>query len=217
MTVLDTIRARQSVRAFKDEPVSRELLEQLLKDASRAPSAINMQPWEAHMVMNEERKLLSRRLLRSYRERKLTCGPGAGTTLPDVFMERSRACAADMEPLAERMGTDFRTLVNEGSLNFYGAPAAALIFLDESFPPDRMIDVGTFTAYLILAAEGHGLKTCPIGLTVSYEDDIKDHLNVPESKKLIMTVALGTPDETAAINELRTPRAPLEEFVRWID
>ena len=46
MDVLDTIRDRRSTRAFRDEPVSRELLERILIDASRAPSAINMQPWE---------------------------------------------------------------------------------------------------------------------------------------------------------------------------
>jgi len=217
MDLSDIMRTRRSVRAFKDKPISREVLEQVLVLAANAPSAINMQPWEIHMVLGEERKFLSRRLLRSYRERGLSCGPGTVKPLPDKFMERARQCADDMAPLVERMGTDFRTYVNEGSLNFYGAPAVALIFLDEAFLPDRMTDVGAFVGYLVLAAGHHSLSSCPIGLVRAYEADVKDHLNVDESKSLIIAVALGEIDEEAPINEFRSSRAGLQECVRWID
>ncbi len=66
MDILEIMRTRRSVRAFKDEPIPRELLEQVLVDAANAPSAINMQPCEVHMVVGEERKRLSRKLLRSF-------------------------------------------------------------------------------------------------------------------------------------------------------
>jgi nitroreductase len=217
MDILETIRARKSCRAFRDEPLSREILEKILRDAARAPSAINMQPWEVHMVAGEERKRLSRRLLKALRERQLTCGPGSSKPIPERFMERARQCADAMTPLVGRMGTDFRTYVNEGSLDFYGAPATALIFLDESFPPERGVDVGALVGYLVLAAAGHGLDSCPIGLVTAYEDEIRDHLNIPETKRLVISVALGIADETAAINEFRSPRIELGEFVRWID
>ena len=217
MDVLETMRGRSSVRAFKDEPVPRQLLEQVLSDARKAPSAINMQPWEVHMVLGEERKRLSRRLLRSYKERALTCGPGATQPIPDHFMQRARDCADAMTPLAEQMGSDFKTYINEGSLNFYNAPAVALVFLDECFPPERMTDIGSFTAYLVLSAAGHGLVSCPIGLVTSYEDEVKDQLNIPETKTLVISVALGRPDPLGSINEFKSERMELKEFVRWID
>jgi nitroreductase len=115
------------------------------------------------------------------------------------------------------MGADFMTYINEGSLNFYGAPAVALLFLDESFPPERMTDIGSFLAYLVLAATGHGLASCPIGLVKSYEDEVKEHLNIPESKNLVVTVALGQAELGVAVNEFRSSRADLREFVRWIE
>jgi nitroreductase len=217
MDILDTIRIRRSTRAFSDAPVPRELLEAILADASRAPSAINMQPWEVHMVVGEERKRLSRKLMRAFRERGLTCGPGSSRPLPDRFMQRARECGQGMAPLLERMGTDVPGYVNEGSLNFYGAPAVALIFLDEACPHERMADIGAFMAYVLLAAAGHGIASCPIGLITSYEDDIKDHLNIPESKVLVISIALGRPEAEAPINEFRSSRAALDEFVRWID
>ena len=217
MNVLEAIRMRRSTRAFRDEPISRDLVEQVLTDASRAPSAINLQPWEVHLVMGEERKRLSRRLLRSHKELQVTCGPGTNKPIPERFIQRSRECADGMTPLIERMGTDFKTYINEGSLDFYGAPSVALIFLDESFPPERRTDVGAFVAYFVLSAAGRGLASCPIGLVTSYEDDIKDHLNIPESKRLVISVALGIADDAAPINEFRSPRVALKDFVRWID
>ncbi|MFH1116360.1 MAG: nitroreductase [Pseudomonadota bacterium] len=217
MELLEAIRTRSSVRAFRDEPVPRQLLEQVLSDALRAPSAINMQPWEVHMVLGQERKRLSGRLLKALKERALTCGPGASQTIPDHFMQRARQCADAMTPLVERMGSDFKTYINEGSLNFYGAPAVALVFLDECFPPDRRADIGSLTAYLVLSAAGHGLSSCPIGLVQMYEDEIKDQLNIPEPKRLIISVALGLPEPGSAVNEFRSPRADVKDVVRWID
>ena len=217
MDLLNAMMSRSSVRAFLDEPIPRDLIEFVLKSASRAPSALNLQPWELHVVMGSERKRLSKKLLRSYRERGITCGPGTSKPLPDKFMARARKCADDMKPLVKRMGLEFKEFVNEGSLSFYGAPCVVFIFLDESFPPERMLDAGTFIAYFVLASHACGLGSCPIGLASSYSDDIGDFINVPDSKKLVISIALGKPDLTQPINDFRTERADPLEFVRWID
>jgi len=121
-----------------------------------------------------------------------------------------------MTPLLERAGQDFKTYVNEGSLNFYGAPAVALMLMDEAFPPERMADIGILVGYMVLAAHAYGLASCPIGLVKAYEDEIKDQLNIPEDKQLIVSVALGKADPEAPINQFRSTRAELKEIVRWI-
>jgi len=216
MDFRDLVRQRRSTRAFLPEPVSSELLTRVVSDASHASSALNMQPWEIHMVLGVERERLSRKLLRHYRERQITCAPGAVRPLPEHFLARARECAEGMTPLILQMGKQFKEYINEGSLNFYGAPAAALIFLDEAFPPERMVDVGVFTGYFLLAAACHGLGSCPIGLVRAYEDVVKDHLNIPESKVLAIAVAVGKPDPTAPINSFQSARAPLTELVRWV-
>ena len=96
MDLIETIRMRRSCRAFQDEPIPRELLVQLLSDASNAPSAINMQPWEVTIVLGEERKRLSKRLIRAFRERGMGCGPGASRPLPDRCIQRARESADAM-------------------------------------------------------------------------------------------------------------------------
>ncbi|MFH0825259.1 MAG: nitroreductase [Pseudomonadota bacterium] len=217
MDVLLTMLERRSARAFTDEVVGRDTLTKILHTASQAPSAINMQPWEIHVATGEERKRLSRRLWKSYRERQVTCGPGSKAPIPEKFVQRARECAEQMTPLIEESGSEFKRFINEGSLDFYGAPAVVLIFLDDSFAADAMIDVGTFTAYLVLAAAAEGLGTCPIGLVKAYGDEIKDHLNIAESKVLALSVAIGKTDPGAPINRFRSARVPVADFVRWID
>lgn len=46
---------RRSVRKFKDTPVPREIIEQLLEAADAAPSACNRRPVEFFAVTNEEK------------------------------------------------------------------------------------------------------------------------------------------------------------------
>ena len=51
---MDAIFKRASVRAYTDEPVSREQIEQLMRAAMAAPSACNQQPWEFFVTDNRE-------------------------------------------------------------------------------------------------------------------------------------------------------------------
>lgn len=216
MDLLETIRQRRSVRSFLDTPVEKSTIESVLSDAANAPSAINMQPWEVHVVVGQEVKRLSKKLLKRFEERRITCGPGASQKLPEKFIDRARGAANGMDPLIQEMGSDFKTFVNTGSLTFYGAPTVLFTFIDESFPRERLTDVGAFMGYVVLAAAGHGLATCPIGLVTLYDDEIKDALNIPETKKMVVSIAIGYPNLEAPINKFRSERAGLEEFVRWI-
>jgi nitroreductase len=122
-----------------------------------------------------------------------------------------------MKPFFEEMRVDINQYVNEGSCNFYGAPVAILLCLDDSFPEARMVDIGIALGYLVLTAHEFGLATCPIGLITAYDDEIKDLLNIPENKKVVIGVALGYPDSDIPINRFKSPRDNLEKFIRWID
>ena len=69
MDILRAIEERNSTRGYLDQPVERETLEKLISLATRAPSAVNLQPWEIIVVSGEERKRLSRLLVKRMRER----------------------------------------------------------------------------------------------------------------------------------------------------
>lgn len=56
MDVLEAIKGRRSIRAFKSQNVSQELVEKLIDAAMWAPSAGNIQPWEFIIVRRLEIK-----------------------------------------------------------------------------------------------------------------------------------------------------------------
>lgn len=50
----EVVRRRAMIRAYKSEPVPEEKVDRLLRYATRAPSAGNLQPWEFIVVRNPE-------------------------------------------------------------------------------------------------------------------------------------------------------------------
>jgi nitroreductase len=56
METLHALAARRSVRHFKDEPVSRELIVRLIDAARLAPTARNVQPWEFIVVTDASKR-----------------------------------------------------------------------------------------------------------------------------------------------------------------
>jgi nitroreductase len=215
MEVIEAMKTRHSVRVFSEQAVERELIEQLLGLAGLAPSAINLQPWECTVVLGEELRRLGRALRKTLKERQATCGPEERKPLPEVFGQRMSESGRLMSPLLEEMGTDIPTFVNQGTLDFYGAPAGLVIYIDSAHAVSRLVDAGIILGYLFVAAKALGLATCPIGLITQYADQIFDFLNVPPDKVMALGVALGYPDDSAPINRLITPRAPIGEWVRW--
>jgi nitroreductase len=214
MDVLQAIQERRSTRAYLDRPVEKETLEKLISFASQAPSAINIQPWELVGVSGEERKRLSRVLVKRMRERNISCGPGAKRPLPEHFVERQRGLLGVMLPNLPA-GMSFQDFINEGSCNFYGAPTAIIIVIDKVFSSARLTDIGIILGYLVLAAHAMGLATCPIGLITAFDEDIREELNLSEEKEVVVGLAVGYRDPSSGVNKVRSERASLNELVKW--
>jgi nitroreductase len=217
MELSTIVKERRSIRAFTSDQISRKEVEAVLKAALRAPSAINLQPWEVTVVMGEERERLSRTLVKAYKEKQISCSPGNVKPLPAVFTVRGVQSFEGMKPYLDQMGFEFNKYINEGSCNFYGAPVAIIISIDNSFSKARLVDIGIFLGYLVLAAHDAGLWTCPIGLITAYVEEVKDALNIGENKEVVIGVALGHPDPESPVNRFTSPRENLGKIVRWVD
>lgn len=214
MELEKVINERHSTRAFLDKPVPRETIEKLLTLSTKAPSAINLQPWEFTVVMGEERIRLSKVLVKSMRERNISCGPGALRPLPEYFMDRQRKLMDSILPNLEK-GISFQDFINEGSCNFYGAPAAIIVTIDQVFSNARLVDLGIAIGYMVLTAHNMGLGTCPIGLISAFADEIKEMLNIADEKDVVMSIGVGYPDPDSPINQAISDRAPIHEVARF--
>jgi nitroreductase len=214
MDVLEAIRSRRSSRRFLDKPVDHTILEKVLSLAAQAPSAINLQPWEFNVVTGEERKRLSRILTKRMLERQISCSPGAKSKLPEFYVDRERSLLNCLSPHLPE-GIAFGDFINRGSCDFYGAPVAVIITINDVFSSARLTDIGITVGYLVLAAHALGLATCPIGLIATFSDDIREYLNLGEEKNVVIGIAMGYTDPQAPINLARSERADLKELVKW--
>jgi nitroreductase len=56
ISLMDIIKARKSIRSYKDTPIEEEKLRYVLNAFRRAPSAKNIQPWKLVIVKDEKKK-----------------------------------------------------------------------------------------------------------------------------------------------------------------
>ena len=217
MDIRKLMKQRKSARNYLDKPVSRADIEDLIRCAGFAPSAINLQPWEYVVTYGEEKDRLIQRLKKVHAMKNVSCGPGTSEPLPEKIANRSRKALEVMKPQIEKPDVPFNRFIEDGSCSFYGAPVAIIVLMDKVFPKLRYLDIGLSVSYLLLAAEEKGLSTCPIGLITEYGDDIKDVLNISPKKEILLAIALGYADETAPENDVRTDREPLNEILTWYE
>src|SRR5689334_21516055 len=86
--VSTVMRSRHAVRAFKDKPVDRKIVEAILADASNAPSGANVQPWRVYVVAGRVKDELGDALLAASRAGNMAPPAHFPDPLPDVFRAR---------------------------------------------------------------------------------------------------------------------------------
>lgn len=217
MEIQQLMKQRKSARSYLEKPVLRADIEDVIRCAGMAPSAINLQPWEYVVTYGEEKDRLIRRLKKVHAVKNVTCGPGTSEPLPEKFSNRSRKALKVMNPQIEKLNIPLNQFIEEGSCSFYGAPVVIIVVMDKIFPKLRYLDVGLSVSYLLLAAEQKGLSTCPIGLITEYGGDIKDVLNISAEKEVLLAISLGYAGENAPENNFKPDREPLSEILTWYE
>jgi nitroreductase len=220
MELLEGLTTRKSIRAFTNQPVSREVLTKVLDAARWSPSWGNTQPWELAVVEGEKVKQLAADLVAAF-QAKTPANPDVlmPQTFPEACKNRYMACAAGLfgtmgvarDDKASRMAHMVKMT------GAFGAPVLVyVIFSSELCEPYTMFDLGAITHGLCLAAHGLGLGTCIEAQVALYPDLVRKHLNLTEIHKIAVGIALGYPDPDAPANAFRTDREPLEKFVKWV-
>jgi nitroreductase len=219
LSVDEVLERRRSVRAFRPDPVPRELVEEILRAAARAPSGTNIQPWKLHVVAGDARAELEREVL-AHRE----------TDPHDAEAEFGRT-AKRKEPYTSRMrklGKDMYTLLGipKGdqaanwrqwgrNFQFFGAPVGLILTIDKDLDEMSYLDTGMFVFAIMLAAKARGLDTCAQGAWNNYWSVTRRVLQVPDDQYIVCGVSLGWADEDAAVNTLVSEREPLESFATF--
>lgn len=221
MQFLDVVRSRRSVRAFRPDPVSPDVIRDLLEIASLAPSGTNIQPWNVHVVTGGTRDRLVQEVL-AHRE---TRPADAAAEFPrmskrrEPYLSRMRALGKDMYSRIGIPRGDEPAMWRQTGRNFsfFDAPAGLIITIDKDLDVMSYADVGMFMQTFMLAAKDRGLDTCAQGAWNNFWTVTRRVLSVPDSEYIIAGIALGYADAEDPVNGVIAPREPLDTFVTFHD
>lgn len=220
MKLLDAINTRKSIRAFKPDPVPRNVLQDILQAAVRAPSSMNTQPWEFFAVSGEP---LAR--LKSANLARLAAGETprpehsvTGWPHQSVFRQRQVALARQIFQLMDIQREDHekRSQWLARGFRFFDAPAAVIVCTDGQLTPaGPLIDIGAVAQTMCLAALAFGLGTCIEDQGIAYPEIVRETVDIPPEKRIITSIAMGYPDWDFPANHLESERDPIAAVTTW--
>ena len=228
MDLLESIKSRKSVRAFKPESVPTETIKKVLEISIRAPSSVNSQPWEFFVVKGEALDKL-----KSVGGDKLRkgIGPNPNVPLPDktkgdmglqgIYKKRQVVLGVTIFKILGIAKGDQQAMMDymAAMYRFFDAPAVIIICIDKmlellSYP---LIDIGALIQTIALTAQEFHLGTCIMRAIVDYPEQVREIVGIPDSKHIIIGMTIGYPDWDHPINSLQSERDKLEDLLTVVE
>lgn len=218
---LALIARRHCKRAYLDQPVPREVLARVLATAAHAPSSRNIQPWAVTVLTGAARDGLSAKLCAAF-DAGAAVEPdflNSPEPMDEVAARRARSAAEAHYAVKEidRADTVARRAHVRDNYLFFGAPVELIYHLSADAVPGSFLALGCFMQNVMLGLVAHGLGSCPQYSVAGYADVVREHLGFGRDRLIVCGMAVGYPDEAAAVNGLVPERTPLGDYVSWME
>ena len=221
MDLIQAIKTRKSIRAFTSEKVPKNVITDILNIAGRAPSAMNTQPWEFTVVtgdiLDKIRSAVVEKLknMEPMQPEHLV----VGWSRESIYRKRQVELAKKLFKLMDirREDKEKRTEWLERGFRFFDAPAAIILMTDRSLTENGpLLDVGAVMQNICLAALHFGLGTCIEDQGVLYPEVAREMAGIPESKRIVISIAIGYPDPDFPANKIITDRESADSLTTWV-
>lgn len=223
MDIIEAINKRKTYRGYKTDPISKDVLMEIMRLAIRAPSWANTQPWEFAVVTGKKLEAIRQ----EFTKLAETEEPNPDLAFPRVFPDpyRSRLPAMRRGPDADKIRDD-KELRKERQLmgaRMYNCPCVIYLYTEQAFYTQEdkglnvypVFDCGLAAENIMLAAVNYGLGTTAAAQAVPYPDVIRKVLGLPKSKLIVLGIFIGYPDPTAPQYPIYSTREPLEDLVKF--
>ncbi|CAH1851829.1 nitroreductase [Convivina praedatoris] len=205
---------RRATRAFTDQPIALDDLQQIVQLAQQAPSWVNSQPVRVtiatgdtlakmrrqHAQLNHNQEVHSHSVI-PYRP-KNEWDSAAQANMDDWF-----------EGNIEQVGIDWRQLSTAAADQLYNAQAIVYLTLPKNYSEWSLIDTGAFSQNIMSAALDRGIASIPAFEFVKYADALRTNIQLPDGQVPIVGIGLGYADQAAAINKIHANRMPVDEVL----
>ena len=217
----DVVLGRRSIRGFKKEAVPKDLIRDVVRLATRAPSSMNTQPWYFHVVTGEpldniRRGNTERNLegVQASREIRMH-GPYEG-----IHRDRQKAIAVQ---LFDAMGIAWadrkrrQDWVLRGFRQF-DAPVSIVVTFDANLTDNdiAIFDCGAVTNCLVNAAWSRGLGAVINGQGIMQSPVVREFARIPEDQVIMSCVAMGFPMDDFPANDVVSTRREVDDVVSFV-
>ena len=216
-TLTEIINSRKSIRAYLDKSVDNELIKEMLKKASKAPSGGNLQPWKIYIInSNSMNKFLN--FQKNWRGNEEIPYPIYPEKLKEPYRTSRYEVGEKMYSLLgisreDKIGRANQMLKN---FEFFGAPAGLFCFVDKQMGLPQWSDLGMFLQTFMLLAVDQNLDTCAQESWSLKQNCVKSFLDVSDEYMLFCGMAIGYGDKANKVNELQTSRRPIDDWATFI-
>ena len=217
----DVVLGRRSVRGYKQVPVPRELIKEIIGLAMRAPSSMNTQPWSFYVVTGEPLE----RIRSGNTERILAGAPDSrefrkGQPFAGHHRERQVGVAKQLFSamgIARDDKAGRQDWVWRGFRQF-DAPVCVIITYDRVLDgsDDTPFDCGAVATALVNAAWSRGLGTVINSQGIMQSPVVREHAGIPDDQVIMKSIALGWPDESFPANAVVSERKSIEEAAVFV-
>ena len=216
VNVSEAVERRMSIRAFLPDPVPGDVVRDILDKARRAPSGGNLQPWRVYALggaaLADFKAVVAAKLKAGVTE------TAEYNVYPPSLWEPLRKRRRETGALRyAALGVGDKDVAGQQALveknyEFFGAPVGLFFCLDRRCGPPQWSDVGMLMVTVMLLAVERGLDTCPQEIWSNWPKTIAAYVNLPDDHMVFAGMSMGYRDKDHVLSNLRTPRAPLEEF-----
>jgi nitroreductase len=218
MDVTQALHSRFTCRAFKPDPVAKEIIFKIMEDANHSPSWGNTQPWKLFIASGPALERLRSAYTQHFAqgipvnpeiERPVDWPP----SLKERYQELGKMRLANLG--IERDNEQGRLFNLTQNFHFFGAPAVVFLCMDRTLNPWSLFDLGLLSQSIMLAAEQYGLGSAVAVQFASYPDLVRTELGIPEDLCIAIGIALGYSDPDHLQNQVRSSRRPINDVVRF--
>jgi nitroreductase len=217
----DVVAGRRSIRGFQKEPVPKELIEEVLALAMRAPSSLNTQPWNFYVVtgapLDAIRKgNVERNLAGVPDSREFRTGPGYQGHHRERQIEIAKQLFGAMGIAREDKEARLDWVLR--GFRQFDAPVCIIVTYDRVLDgsDDTPFDCGAVTTALVNAAWSRGLGAVINSQGIMQSPVVREHARIPDDQLIMMCIAMGWPDETFPANAVVSQRKSVNEAVTFI-
>jgi nitroreductase len=217
----DVVLGRRSIRGFKREPVSKDVIRDVMALAMRAPSSLNTQPWNFYVVTgapldriragNTERNLAGVPDSREFRAQGAYEGAHRERQI-EIAKQLFAVMGIDRHDAEKRKDWVLR------GFRQFDAPVSIVVTYDRSIHGGDIgpFDCGAVTNALVNAAWSRGLGCVINSQGIMQSPVVREHAGISDDQVIMICVAMGYPDDDFPANAVVSRRKGVDEAVVFV-